>query len=122
MDRDLVVAAQRGDQSAFVDLIRPRARRLLTMARQIVGNPDPAEDALQDALVLAWRDLRGLRDPDRFDACALAVWPQQLDADDYEGADDDEDLLDDEDDGENERAEGGALDAFRAGEPFDPYA
>jgi RNA polymerase sigma-70 factor (ECF subfamily) len=68
VDRDLVVAAQRGDQSAFVDLIRPRARRLLTMARQIVGNADLAEDALQDALVLAWRDLRGLRDPDRFDA------------------------------------------------------
>ncbi|MEZ0239947.1 MAG: RNA polymerase sigma factor, partial [Chloroflexota bacterium] len=29
---------------------------------------DRAEDALQDALVIAWRDLRGLRDPDRFDA------------------------------------------------------
>lgn len=68
MDRELVEAAQRGDESAFVDLIRPRARRLLAMARRIVGDPDLAEDTLQDALVIAWRDLRALRDPDRFDA------------------------------------------------------
>jgi RNA polymerase sigma-70 factor (ECF subfamily) len=27
-----------------------------------------AEDAVQDALIEAWRDLRGLRDPDRLDA------------------------------------------------------
>jgi RNA polymerase sigma-70 factor (ECF subfamily) len=27
-----------------------------------------AEDAVQDALIRAWQDLRGLRDPDRFDA------------------------------------------------------
>ena len=60
-------AAQHGDESAFVDLIRPRAVRLLAMARQIVNDPDLAEDTLQDALVVAWRDLRGLRDPDRFD-------------------------------------------------------
>lgn len=68
MDRELVQAAQRGDQSAFVDLIRPRARRLLAMARQIASDPELAEDTLQDALVIAWRDMRSLRDPDRFDA------------------------------------------------------
>ena len=68
MDHELVAAAQRGDQSAFVDLIRPRARRLLAMARQILSDPELAEDTLQDALVIAWRDLRALRDPDRFDA------------------------------------------------------
>ena len=33
----------------------------------ILRDVDRAEDALQDALVIAWRDLRGLRDPDRFD-------------------------------------------------------
>ena len=30
------------------------------------SDDDRAEDALQDALVIAWRDLRGLRELDRF--------------------------------------------------------
>jgi RNA polymerase sigma-70 factor (ECF subfamily) len=66
--RDLVEAAQRGDRQAYVDLIRPRSSNLFAIAQRILRDVDRAEDALQDALVIAWRDLRGLRDPDRFDA------------------------------------------------------
>ena len=68
MDRDLVEAAQGGDREAFVDLIRVRSDRLYTIAHRILRDVDRAEDALQDALVIAWRDLRSLRDPDRLDA------------------------------------------------------
>ena len=68
VDRDLVEAAQGGDQEAYVDLIRPRSDHLFAIAQRILRDVDRAEDALQDALVIAWRDLRGLRDPDRFDA------------------------------------------------------
>ena len=68
MDRDLVLAAQRGDEAAFVDLVRLRADRLYAIAYRVLRDVDRAEDAVQDALVIAWRDLRGLRDPDRFDA------------------------------------------------------
>jgi RNA polymerase sigma-70 factor, ECF subfamily len=68
VDRALVEAAQRGDQAAFIDLIRPRTPRLLAIAFRVIGDHELAEDAVQDALVLAWRDLKGLRDPDRFDA------------------------------------------------------
>jgi RNA polymerase sigma-70 factor (ECF subfamily) len=67
VDRKLVVAAQRGDQVAFMDLIRARVDRLFSIARRILRDVDRAEDALQDALVIAWRDLPDLRDPDRFD-------------------------------------------------------
>lgn len=73
MDIDLVQAAQHGDQAAFVDLISTRGDRLYAIAHRILRDVDRAEDALQDALVIAWRDLRGLRDPDRFDA-----WLQRL--------------------------------------------
>lgn len=38
------------------------------MARLILRDNERAEDAVQDALITAWQDLRGLRDPDRFDA------------------------------------------------------
>lgn len=73
MDRDLVEAAQQGDRTAYVDLIRSRTDRLFGLAQRILRDFDRAEDALQDALVIAWRDLGGLRDPDRFDA-----WLQRL--------------------------------------------
>jgi RNA polymerase sigma-70 factor (ECF subfamily) len=67
VDRELVIAAQRGDQVAFVDLLRGRVDRLFSIARRILRDVDRAEDALQDALVIAWRDLPELRDPGRFD-------------------------------------------------------
>jgi RNA polymerase sigma-70 factor (ECF subfamily) len=73
VDRELLAAAQRGDEAAFVDLVRVRSNRLFAIAQRILRDIDRAEDALQDALVIAWRDLRGLRDPDRFDA-----WLQRL--------------------------------------------
>jgi len=73
VERELLAAAQRGDEEAFVDLIRVRSNRLFAIAHRILRDVDRAEDALQDALVIAWRDLRGLRDPGRFDA-----WLQRL--------------------------------------------
>jgi RNA polymerase sigma-70 factor (ECF subfamily) len=68
MDRDSVEAARSGDREAFADLIRVRIDRLYALAQRILRDVDRAEDALQEALVIAWRDLPGLRDPDRFDA------------------------------------------------------
>jgi RNA polymerase sigma-70 factor (ECF subfamily) len=68
VDRDLVEAARSSDREAFADLIRSRADRLFALAQRILRDVDRAEDALQEALVIAWRDLPGLRDPDRFDA------------------------------------------------------
>jgi hypothetical protein len=65
VDRDLVEAARNGDREAYVDLIRARTDRLFSIAQRILRDIDLAEDALQDALVIAWRDLKGLRDPDR---------------------------------------------------------
>ena len=68
MERDLVERAQHGDREAYVDLIHARMDQLYVLAHRILRDVDRAEDALQDALVIAWRDLRTLRDPDRFDA------------------------------------------------------
>jgi len=68
VDRDLVEAARDGDREAYADLIRTRGDRLFAIAQRILRDVDRTEDAVQDALVIAWRDLPGLRDPDRFDA------------------------------------------------------
>ena len=51
-----------------MDLVHSRGDRLFAVAHRILRDVDRAEDALQDALVIAWRRLPGLRDPDRFDA------------------------------------------------------
>jgi RNA polymerase sigma-70 factor (ECF subfamily) len=73
VDRELLAAAQRGDEAAFVDLVRVRSNRLFAIAQRILRDVDRAEDALQDTLVIAWRDLRAIRDPDRFDAWLTRV-------------------------------------------------
>lgn len=66
--RRLVEQARRGDHDAFAQLARASVVRLDQAARLILRDPDLARDAVQDALIRAWRDLPGLREPDRFDA------------------------------------------------------
>ena len=64
----LVERARRGDHDAFALLVDASLARLEAVARLIVRDPELARDAVQDAYIRAWRDLPGLRDPDRFDA------------------------------------------------------
>jgi RNA polymerase sigma factor (sigma-70 family) len=66
--RALVERAREGDHDAFAVLVRGAVVRLDGAARLIVRDPELARDAVQDALIRAWRDLPGLRDPDRFEA------------------------------------------------------
>lgn len=53
-----------GGRDALVERIEPSFRRALA----ILGNEPDARDAVQDALLEAWRGIHALRDPDRFDA------------------------------------------------------
>jgi RNA polymerase sigma-70 factor, ECF subfamily len=68
MQRDLVERARSGDHDAFDELTRVAVGRLLVIARLILHDEPSAQDATQEALVAAWRNIRGLRDPERFDA------------------------------------------------------
>jgi len=68
MQRDLVERAMAGDHDAFSALAGASIGRLFSAARLILRDDGRAEDATQEALVAAWRDLSALRDPDRFDA------------------------------------------------------
>ena len=67
MRRDLVERAMAGDLEAFTELARLSIDRLYVVARLILRDSDQAEDATQEGLVAAWRDIAGLRDPDRFE-------------------------------------------------------
>jgi RNA polymerase sigma-70 factor (ECF subfamily) len=67
MQRQLVERAMRGDHDAFADLVRASTDRLYAVASLILRDGDRGQDAVQEALVAAWRDIRGLRDPDAWD-------------------------------------------------------
>jgi RNA polymerase sigma-70 factor (ECF subfamily) len=64
----LVERAQRGDQQAFGTLAAASTARLYNLAQLMLKDGDLAQDAVQEALIQTWRDLRALRDPDRFDS------------------------------------------------------
>lgn len=66
--RALVERAREGDHDAFTTLAGEAISRLDVAARLTLRDSELARDAVQDALVRAWRDLPGLRDPERFDA------------------------------------------------------
>jgi RNA polymerase sigma-70 factor (ECF subfamily) len=68
MDPRLVVAAQRGDRTAFRAITESSAGRLKQVAYRILHDRDLADDATQEALLEIWRSLPRLRDPARFDA------------------------------------------------------
>lgn len=68
MNRELVTRAQAGDHDAFTALATASTSRLYRTARLILRDDERASDAVQDALVTAWLDIRAVRDPDAFEA------------------------------------------------------
>jgi RNA polymerase sigma-70 factor (ECF subfamily) len=64
----LVEQAKRGDEEAFDALARIVGDRCMAIAWWILRDATLAEDAVQAALVRAWRELRTLRDAGRFEA------------------------------------------------------
>jgi RNA polymerase sigma-70 factor (ECF subfamily) len=65
---DLVEKARGGDRTAFAELAAASIGRLFNIAQLMLHDRDLADDAVQETLVIAWHDLRSLRDPNGFDA------------------------------------------------------
>jgi len=68
MQVELVERAKRGDRDAFASIAAACADRCYALAYRILRDPHRAQDAAQQALLGAWRDLPTLREVDRFDA------------------------------------------------------
>lgn len=66
--RSLVDRAQRGDHAAFERLAAASIDRLYAIAARVLRDSAAAEDAVQDCLLRAWRDIRALRVAERWDA------------------------------------------------------
>jgi RNA polymerase sigma-70 factor (ECF subfamily) len=56
-DQELLEAAQNGDEAAFGRLIDAHRSELLAHCYRMLGSTHDAEDALQDAMLRAWRGL-----------------------------------------------------------------
>ncbi|MER6144748.1 RNA polymerase sigma factor [Streptomyces sparsogenes] len=50
----LAVRAAEGDEDSFAVLVQRHGPSLLALARRMLGNPQDAEEAVQDAFVSAW--------------------------------------------------------------------
>jgi len=68
MQRQTVERAIEGDHDAFSELARASSNRLYGVATLILRDGERAQDAVQEALISAWRDVRALRNPDAWDA------------------------------------------------------
>src|SRR5688572_8936316 len=49
--------ARQGDQRAFGELVEPHRSSLHAHCYRMLGSPDDADDALQDALLRAWKGI-----------------------------------------------------------------
>src|SRR5215208_7871289 len=67
MQVDQVERAMRGDRDAFTALAAESVDRCYALAYRILRDPHRAQDAAQQALLGAWRDLPTLREVERFD-------------------------------------------------------
>ena len=73
MRERLVERAREGDESAFTDLVDLDGDRCYAIAYRILRDVERAQDAVQQAFLLAWRELPRLRDVGRFE-----VWLYRL--------------------------------------------
>jgi RNA polymerase sigma-70 factor (ECF subfamily) len=67
-EREQYRAAIHGDRDAFEMIIRTQSRALFAIAYGILQNREEAEDAVQDALVKAWKSRWRVRDAQKFPA------------------------------------------------------
>lgn len=68
-ERKVVQRVRAGDADAFEALVRAHEKTVYNIALRMLGNPQDAEDAAQDAFLKAYRSMDALQNNDRF-----SVW------------------------------------------------
>src|SRR6266404_273062 len=72
-EKELLARARAGDQAAFGELCKRSEPRLLRMARHIVRNEEDAQDAVQEALLNAFRNLSAFDERSSFFTWATRI-------------------------------------------------
>lgn len=68
MDPSIIDRARHGDKDAFTSIVLRFGDRLYSVAYRILRDAGRAEDAVQQAFLVAWQELPRLRDDDRLEA------------------------------------------------------
>lgn len=71
--RDLVERARLGDDDAFAQLVTAHLDSAWRFVRAVGGDRVDVDDVVQEAFLMAWRDLPSLRDPGAFEPWLRAV-------------------------------------------------
>jgi len=72
-DAALVAAAREGDKASFSTLLERHRPTLLGACRRVLGDPDLAEDAAQEASLQALLSIKSLRRLDRFGSWLVGI-------------------------------------------------
>lgn len=70
---DLVKLAQRGDEAAFEDLVRPSMRKAYHVALKITRNREDAEDASQQSLLKAYSHIGQFQEDSHFSTWLIRI-------------------------------------------------
>lgn len=66
LEHERIALAAHGNEDAFAALVRAYQDRLYHVALRLMGDPQDAQDAVQDAFLQAWRHLAGFRGDSQF--------------------------------------------------------
>ena len=66
MENELIKKAQNGDGTAFEELISPYTTIVYNIALRILGNPEDASDASQEALIRVYRNIGKFKGDSKF--------------------------------------------------------
>lgn len=65
-EQELVLAARRGDDAAFEELVRAYEKKVYHLSLRMCGDPDDALEIAQEAFLSAWRGLKFFRGDSSF--------------------------------------------------------
>src|SRR5882757_1747280 len=72
-DAELVVRARAGEEDSFGELVSRYHGSCLRFARHLLGDPDDAEEVVQEVLLRAYHGLAGYRERDSFRAWLFRI-------------------------------------------------
>src|ERR1039457_5711725 len=72
-EQDLIARVQRGQNELFYELVRPYERRVYAAAQAILRNEHDAEDAAQEAMLKAFKNIRQFRAEARFSTWLIQI-------------------------------------------------
>jgi RNA polymerase sigma-70 factor (ECF subfamily) len=72
-DNELARASDRGDRTAYAQLVRRHHKSVFLVCLGVLGNVHDAEDVAQDALLKGFEQIRQLRDGSQFGGWIVAI-------------------------------------------------